>query len=67
MTKITLILMWYTKSAEQGRMATQYNLRLCYEEGEGVDKDLNKAIMWYSKAAQQGYEDAKKALLRLRK
>ena len=48
-------------------MATQYNLRLCYEEGEGVDKDLNKAITWYSKAAQQGYEDAKKALLRLRK
>ena len=48
-------------------MATQYNLGLCYEEGEGVNKDLNKAIMWYSKAAQQGYKDAKKALLRLRK
>ena len=48
-------------------MATQYNLRLCYEEGEGVDQDLNKAIMWYSKAAQQGYKDAKKGMLRLRK
>ena len=44
-------------------MAAQYSLRLCYEEGEGVNQDFNKAII----VAQQGYKDAKKELFRLRK
>jgi len=36
-----------------------------YERGEGVEKDLNKAIEWYTKAAEDGNEDAKEALKNL--
>ena len=58
---------WYTKAAEQGHAAAQYNLGNCYYDGEGVEKDLQKAIEWYTKAAEQGDEDAQEALERLRK
>lgn len=43
---------WYTKAAEQGHAAAQYNLGNCYYDGEGVEKDLQKAIEWYTKAAE---------------
>ena len=58
---------WYTKAAEQGLAAAQYNLGVFYEKGYCVEKDLQKAIEWYTKAAEQGDEDAQEALERLRK
>jgi len=35
---------------------------MCYDNGDGVDKDPTKAIEWYSKAADQGYAIAQYAL-----
>lgn len=50
---------WYTLAAKQGFAIAQHNLAVCYEKGQGVEKDINKAIEWYKKAAQQGFESAK--------
>ena len=49
---------WYTKAAEQGYADAQFNLALCYDDGEGVEKDPAKAVEWYTKAAEQGYAQA---------
>ena len=34
----------------------------CYKDGEGVTKDLNKAIEWRTKAAAHGVQQAQVAL-----
>jgi TPR repeat protein len=46
------------KAAKQGDPLSQHNLGYCYENGEGVEKDIKKAIEWYQKAAKQGHEDS---------
>lgn len=40
-------------------------MRVCYEYGKGVAKDIKEAVRLYKLAAAQGDEDAKKALKRL--
>ena len=40
-------------------------LGICYEEGNGVTKDLNQAREWYTKAAAQGDAEAQAELDRL--
>ena len=44
----------YIKSAEGGYHWAQYHLGALYQYGNGVDKDLGKAVQWYGKAASQG-------------
>lgn len=48
----------YRRDAENGNMVAQYNLGLCYEEGNGVDQNYAEAAQWFAKAAQQGSADA---------
>lgn len=48
--------------AEQGNAEAQYNLGICYHEGEGVAKDVFEAVKWFRKAAEQGYPTAQSAL-----
>ncbi len=43
---------WNSKAAEHGYASAQFFLGLCYEFGEGVEKDLVKAVEWYSKATK---------------
>ena len=45
-------------AAEQGDAAAQVNLGLCYENGEGVERDRDKAIYWFQKAAAKNNTDA---------
>ncbi|GBC06008.1 hypothetical protein RclHR1_06550012 [Rhizophagus clarus] len=40
-------------------MMTQYNLGEIYENGDGITKDIDKAIYWYEKSAKQGYKHAR--------
>jgi TPR repeat protein len=40
--------------AEQGHVAAQVDLGIQYENGEGVDKNLEQAVKWYRLAADQG-------------
>ena len=44
--------------AEQGDSDAQRYLGCCYEYGDGVTKDLAKAVEWYRKSAEQGNADA---------
>jgi len=53
---------WYTKAAEQGHAIAQFNLGICYYNGEGVAKDYVKAAEWYTKAAEQGHAEAQNNL-----
>ena len=44
---------WYRKAAEQNDAKAQYNLGVCYDNGQGVAKDEVEAVKWYRKAAEQ--------------
>ena len=50
---------YYTKAAELGDMDSHYQLALLYEEGEVVDKDVEKAVYHYEKAAMGGHPNAR--------
>jgi TPR repeat protein len=41
---------WFRKAAEQGLAGSQTTLAMMYEEGRGVEKDLNEANRWYRMA-----------------
>ncbi|GBC08781.1 hypothetical protein RclHR1_08380002 [Rhizophagus clarus] len=49
---------WYQKSAENGDEEAQYNLASLYYNGEGTEKDLEKAFYWYQKSAENGNKNA---------
>jgi len=46
------------KKAEAGDAKSQYNLGVCYANGEGVEKDVTEAAKWFRKAADQGFAQA---------
>ena len=54
------------RKAKKGDAQAQYNVALCYENGEEIEKDLVLAIQWYTKAAEQGHEPAKDGAERCR-
>ena len=45
-------------AAEQGYVDAQYNLGVCYYNGDGVKQDYYEAFRWYKAAAEQGYAKA---------
>lgn len=49
---------YFTHAAEQGHVAAQFNLGLCYELGLGVTSSAEQAVTWYSRAAEKGDADA---------
>ena len=62
----------YNKALELFKKATEcdcaranYHIGRFYENGLGVDADIETAKEWYQKAADNGDEDAKAALSRL--
>jgi TPR repeat protein len=57
-----LAVYWLTKSAEQGNVEARYHLGMCYYNGDGVPRDVEKAKHLITLAAEDGHEDAKKAL-----
>lgn len=44
--------------AEQGNPEVQYILATCYQEGNGVKKNIKEAIKWWRKSAEQGNAQA---------
>ena len=45
---------WFKAAAEQGHADAQYNLGVCYLNGQGVKQNYNEAFRWYKAAAEQG-------------
>lgn len=56
---------WYKKAAEQGNDEAQDMLGDFYYYGNGVEKDLAKALEWYKKAADQGNKNSEDMLCSL--
>ena len=55
----SLIVKMYRKAEEmEDSPLAEYKLGLCYEYGEGVEKDMSEAVKWYRKSAEQGYAQA---------
>lgn len=48
----------YMELAQKGFDEAQYNLGVCYEQGDGIAQDFEQAVYWYKKAAAQGYARA---------
>ncbi len=48
----------YDAAALQNNSEAQYYLGMMYHDGDGVDKDMDKAIKWWSKARRNGHVDA---------
>ena len=46
------------EEAEMGIEQYQYNLAVCYANGEGVQQDMEEAKKWFALAAAQGYDGA---------
>ena len=49
----------FVQSAQQGHAPAQYALAVCYYNGEGIEKNREKAREWMNKASDNGFEDAK--------
>ena len=52
--------------AEQGDTETMYQIGNCYQNGEGVEPDIEKAIEWWLKAADLGHEKASELIQKLK-
>ncbi|MGL6188451.1 MAG: tetratricopeptide repeat protein, partial [Holosporales bacterium] len=46
---------WYRKAAEQGDASAQFNLGFILARGEGVTKDLKKAVPLIQKEVEKGH------------
>jgi len=44
--------------ADRGDARAQYNLGFLHANGQGVGKDLGRAVEWYTRAAEQGFAAA---------
>ena len=55
----------FRQSAEEGDIATQFNLGLIYDLGRGVPQDKVEAARWYRKAALQDDDEAQYTLGRM--
>ncbi|MFN7140304.1 MAG: tetratricopeptide repeat protein [Limisphaerales bacterium] len=45
---------WYLKAAEQNHAQAQLNLGIMHAQGQGIPRDISKAVAWFRKAADQG-------------
>uniref|UniRef100_A0A8C4QTI8 Death ligand signal enhancer n=1 Tax=Eptatretus burgeri TaxID=7764 RepID=A0A8C4QTI8_EPTBU len=48
----------FSEAAQHGYAKAQYNLALCYETGQGILKDEEKAALLFARAAVQGHSAA---------
>ena len=53
---------WWREAAEQGDVASEYQLGASYLEGTGVRKNLAEAVRWIRSAAEKGHGEAQNYL-----
>ena len=49
---------FYLDLATKGSVEAEYNLGVCFEHGDGVEQDYERAVYWYKRAADRGYDKA---------
>jgi TPR repeat protein len=52
---------WYQNALNAGSDAAMFDIGPLYENGLGVDRDLDQALGWFRKAAASGSEPARGA------
>ncbi len=52
----------FLEQAELGDSAACYEVGVRYAEGDGTDKDMEKAAHWFAQSAEQGEDRAQGAL-----
>ena len=55
----------YREAADNGNVLAQYRLACCYENGDGVQMNLNEARKWYASAAANGHSGSEFKLAKL--
>ena len=53
---------YFSNAADTGRGSTEYQVGIMLSRGEGVSRDMEKALFWLREAASQGHVDAQIAL-----
>lgn len=53
---------FYEMGAQRGDITSQFLLGQCYEDGVGVEQNIEKAIHWYRISARRGDEIARPAM-----
>jgi TPR repeat protein len=53
---------WYLRAARQGLIQAQFNVGLCYRDGDGIKASKLKARQWLQKAARRGHGPAREVL-----
>ena len=51
-------ILYYTIAAEKGDLTANCNFGVVYEQGDGVAKDMKKALQYYTIAAEEGHPNA---------
>ena len=54
--------MSFALAAQDGNAEAMYLLGKCYQDGTGVERNIDKAEQWMKKAADRGYIEAKAAM-----
>jgi TPR repeat protein len=49
---------FYPLAAYERNAEAQFYLGMMYHDGEGVEKDIDKAIGWWKKAMREGHQEA---------
>ncbi len=56
--KLEEVFSLYTRAAELGNAAAQYNIAMMYANGEAVNVDYQQAVYWFRKSASQQFAPA---------
>ena len=56
---------WTAEAAKLGDAQARFNLGLCYEKGDGVERNMQAALECYKLAAEGGLAEAKAKLEKL--
>ena len=53
---------WNMKGARQGCRNCEFNIGVFYNDGRGVEKNIDTALEWYTKSAEKGHASAQNNL-----
>ena len=51
---------WNMKGARQGCRNCEFNIGVFYNDGRGVEKNIDTALEWYTKSAKKGHARAQR-------